>query len=367
MKKLFLSLIALALPLFAGAQVTDIRTATLIHGNETKVYYGEDAFKDAYNAAAQSGDVIVLSSGNFNDAPSITKSISIYGAGYETDTIAGTEPTSISSISIAPVTGYDDYGTQIKIYPKVYLEGLLLLLNKNSYSDRLTCLYIAEGGNIDNLIVRKCKMTGALSINATSTNCRFIQCVFMNHIGYSTSGSTGRITSTGFKTEQSQLSFENCWIRYAAGSSLTSTITFNHCIIYGIDSWYVTSGSKQYAHFTNNIIVAALPENCTAYNNIFISTSIGTNVTGENNWVNIVTSGIFEPDNGLVYSATNNYIIRFPKKYVGTDGTEVGINGGSYPFNRLSSVPRILQSDIDLTTTEDKKLNVSIKVEAQTK
>lgn len=356
MKKLFLSLIALALPLFAGAQVTDIRTATLIHGSETTVYYGVDAFMNAYAAAAWEGDVIVLSSGSFNNATNITKSISIYGMGYETDTITGAEPTSIQNIIIAPNSAYNEYGEIIYVYPTVYLEGLLLSDSRTTWNN--SCLKIKAGGDgIENLIVRKCNLTGSLSINTNTNNCRFIQCVIQGYLGYD--GSIN-LNSGLFGFKHSQLNFENCWISCAYGGKIESTILYNHCIIKG-------NGTSGYAHYTNNIIGAQLAENCTAYNNIFTSSSIGTNITGENNWVNIVTSGIFEPNNGLIYSATNDFILRFPLKYVGIDGTQVGINGGSYPFNRLSSVPRILQSDIDLTTTEDKKLNVSIKVEAQTK
>ncbi len=53
--------------------------ATLQSGEDTKVFYGYYAFKDAYNEAADS-DIITLSKGNFLDV-TIEKSITIRGAG----------------------------------------------------------------------------------------------------------------------------------------------------------------------------------------------------------------------------------------------------------------------------------------------
>ena len=359
MKRFLITMVALAIITansFAQVQ-SDIRTATLIHGDQTKVYYGVDAFKSAYQDAAEEGDVIVLSSGTFNQAGDITKSITIYGAGYETDPISGTEPTSIPSINIADKAAYDQEGNLYYVYPTVHLEGIHI--SNESLTIYNLAFYVKSShgdATLENLVVRKCKILGNIALNPSTKNCLFSQCAIGNLGAYG----TGRFDN-GLYSSHSQLNIENCWVYYAAGSHLTSTINYDHCIIRDVYGGY--------ANYTNSIIYSTLPENCTAQNNIFATTSIGTNVTGTGNWTGAADAGIWEVEGetGRSYAATKTFSLKFPAKYVGTDGTEVGINGGHAPFDRISPIPRILAADVDLRTAEDGKLNVNFKVEAQTK
>lgn len=80
MKKILFTIIALCSTLSVGAQ-NELQTAVLQHDGDTQVFTGRNAFVNA-NAAAVDGDVITLSAGTFNIAD-ITKSISLYGAGFE--------------------------------------------------------------------------------------------------------------------------------------------------------------------------------------------------------------------------------------------------------------------------------------------
>ena len=327
------------------AQVeSDIRTATLVQSKGTTVFYGASAFADACNAAAEKGDVIVLSPGHFNDV-TITKSITIYGAGYETDAISGAAPTEVANLYISAKTDYDDYGNKIDIYPAVCLEGVCV-------SSYFCVNESSNGGVLENLVVRKCKFGNGVAIHPKSNNCKFSQCVILGHgLAY---------YSSVFPSQQNQLNFENCWLQNATGANIESTITYDHCII--------TQYRSGYAHVTNSIMQSSLTENCTADNNIFTVKSIGSNITGTNNWTEVAIDQIFaDASAGANYSAVNDFKLRFPAKFVGTDGTEVGINGGVAPFDRISPIPRILSSDIDLRTSADGKLKVSIQVEAQTK
>lgn len=366
MKKFLSTLVALVFATATFAQVqSDIRTATLIHGEKTSVFYGAGAFADAYNASVD-GDIIVLSSGYFNTtSTNITKSLTIYGAGYETDTISGAAPTHISKIFIAYNEGYDDYGEKTISYPTVRLEGLLL---DNSGGtgwnvDHQPSLTIWDGGTLENLTVRKCKIY-SIALTPASKNCQFSQCVIekLGHI--ENTYQYGWSFTAGLYNEHKNLNFENCWIKEAEGSSLTSTINYDHCIICRMDN--NTYGN--YAHFTNSILNCTLLENCTTHNCIFTTSSTGNNVTAQDCWTGAEIAGIFiDATQGFEYSATNNFKLRFPMKYVGTDGTEVGINGGNAPFDRISPIPRILSSDIDIRTTNEGKLKVNLKIQAQTK
>ena len=346
---------------FAQVQ-SDIRTATLIHGNQTKVYYGVGAFKSAYEDAAEEGDVIVLSSGTFNTAGDITKSITIYGAGYETDPVSDAEPTSIPSITIADKETYDTEGNLYYVYPTVRIEGIHISNEGLTIYDLAFHVKASQGDAIlENMVVRKCKILGHIALTPPTENCLFSQCAIgiLGHYGYT--GSSYRFDE-GMSGLHSQLNVENCWVYQATGGSIDCTINYGHCIIRDVNS----SG---YANYTNSIIYHNLPENCTAQNNIFATTSMGTNVTGTENWTGVADAGIWEVDGetGKSYGATKTFALKFPAKYIGTDGTEVGINGGHAPFDRISPIPRILAADVDLRTAEDGKLNVSFKVEAQTK
>lgn len=72
MKKLFLSIIALATSTVGYAQVTEQLTATLQSGTATKVFYGNDGLKTAI-AEAATNDIITLSSGVFNNPGAVDK------------------------------------------------------------------------------------------------------------------------------------------------------------------------------------------------------------------------------------------------------------------------------------------------------
>ena len=106
------------------AQVSEVQTATLIHGDKTSVFYGTSALQEAYNAAADTADVIILSNGTFRHLD-IAKSISIYGAGMDTNTDLSIYTTFIENgITINQTEYYDDYGEKQTRTPSVHLEGL---------------------------------------------------------------------------------------------------------------------------------------------------------------------------------------------------------------------------------------------------
>ena len=77
MKKLFLSLVAVMAATMSFAQSSLL--ATLSHDGNISAYYGANALKEVMEAA-EAGDVVTLSSGQFN-ATNITKPITLRGAG----------------------------------------------------------------------------------------------------------------------------------------------------------------------------------------------------------------------------------------------------------------------------------------------
>lgn len=139
MKKIILSIMALASMVVVKAQNEAI-TATLQHGDDVSVFTGVNAFVSAHEVAVD-GDVITLSSGTFTPT-TITKSVSIYGAGFEAD---GTNVTETTVFSASIVIGSTD-STPLS---DVHIEGISI----DGTID------LGER-NIENLSVSKCQATG---------------------------------------------------------------------------------------------------------------------------------------------------------------------------------------------------------------
>ena len=106
-----------------------------------------------------------------------------------------------------------------------------------------------------------------------------------------------------------------------------------------------------------------------------IENCLGVNASGYNMFKNIYPANkygvvkeadiatIFKTFRGT-YSDTETFELTDEAKaqYLGTDGTEVGIYGGSLPFTTESSLPKIKKFNVASKSTEDGKLKVEIEV-----
>lgn len=190
-----------------------------------------------------------------------------------------------------------------------------------------------------------------ITFRANTQNCMFYNCIFDEDI-YGNSSATHQ-----------SLMFNNCFYSTFTPNlgNHTNNIIYDHCILNS--SYY----NYCVATYTNCIIRGHIPDYSTAYNNIFITwKALSENVIGEGNWFDIATNGIYaaEGEDGS-YADEKDFAIKYPKLYVGTDGTEVGINGG-HGFSRVPATPSIVKSEID-TRAEEGKINVNITVEAHAK
>lgn len=347
MKKFLSAVATAALSLFAQAQNTDAPMATLQHGDQTRVWMGVDAFIKAYEAAADSADVITLSSGNFRVPNEISKSFRLYGAGCEDDPATGTKATVLnSSLQFIPADITNEDGETVKAGRKVnglHLEGVqvpAIFLNRYEWTP------------VENLTITKCKIE----------DCRFN--IHSKNVTIKQSVITGQITASDYYLCYNNLLVINSYITGFGTSSVSSesTVHIDHCIV------------KQQIPVTvlctNSILYNPLQSGSTSKNNIFVGTaSIGNGVQdSNNNWTGIANAGVYaaEGEDGT-YAEDKTFELKYPKKYVGTDGTEIGLYGGNYPWNKIPCTPRIMESNIDTKTSADGKLKVSIKVEAQTK
>ena len=154
MKKILLA-IAAAWVLMCPAQ-NNIPSATLQHGASRTVFYGNSAFAAAYQAAADTLDVIYLSSGTFTNPGEIKKSITVYGVGFEADPATNVEPTAVrDNFIINPEEGSKTNG--------IHLEGIYFY---NDFQVK-AAVVSDQQQHVHHLTLVKCSFNN-LALSATS-------------------------------------------------------------------------------------------------------------------------------------------------------------------------------------------------------
>lgn len=336
MKKFF-SLIAL----FSCAAVSYAQSsmlATLNHEGTVSTFYGPTALRDAHAAAAH-GDAITLSSGSFVSTD-ITKAITLRGAGMEVDTLSGTEPTVISG----------DFNIQIAdtIPQRLTIEGIY----HNQY------IYYKE--TLTNALFLKSRLNFVTNSGvAALKNASFIHCRIANHLRLEENSSASCINCAiedpySNNTSTSNFELQNCVIKFQDNSTdQVHSSTFKNCLIYA-------NGNYSNKHIQSS----CMAYNCVGFNHTILFENIpnSTNVHVDN-----ITT-VFKTYTGqsLQKLDSENFELtdEAKSKYLGTDGTQVGIYGGSLPFTSTPSNPQITKCNVAAKSTADGKLSVDIEVKA---
>lgn len=344
MKKILLSLVALicATMSFAQSQI-----ATLSHGDEIKTFYGPSSFSSAMSAASH-GDVITLSSGQFT-ATNITKAITLRGSGMveSNDSIGFHAPTIIQgtlTISIADSVKNKLAIDGVKFADAVYFQGTLknpIFTKCNLYSLR----YGGSGtssspyGKISNAILINCRIRNLLSINNNST----VTCI--NSIICYPYRNTNNVNTT--------FEFVNCVLTHVDNSS---SYPLNYCTFKNCYLNFRTITYSNHSPLSSNNIISNC---CSSYSGAFNSILNPTNkVVTESNMFASYVGGDWNDDQKFVLkddAAT---------KYLGDDGTQIGIYGGNMPYEERISMPYITKCNVAGKSTADGKLSVDIQVEA---
>ena len=308
--------------LFAQEQL-----ATLKHNGNISVYYGANAFVEAYNAATN-GDIITLSDGTFNSPLSgnnpapITKGITLRGNVAQPDSVRGTQGTY--------------FLTQIKVEnlgdsASFEAEGIFFqdFQVSSSYDIKLTncCVENINAGGCG-LQARNCIIKGGNSYSGGNTHPHnFTNCV----LG----------------------SFYNGVFHVLPGYSILT-----NCIIKGGDI-----GSSSNSLYNNCIIIAENTNNNmrqTCNNSILCGWS---NLPGTTN-VAMEVSDVFETWDGEPFSFDpNTYKLKanVANSVLGNDGTQVGIFGGDIPFSLTPSYSVIKRLDVPNRTDENGMLNIDVE------
>lgn len=327
--------------------------ATLNHNDTISVYYGIDALKSAYSAS-KSGDVITLSSGGFNAPSTINKRVTIRGAGMERDTVNNVAPT----ILIGSFNIYSNEGTSANSH--LTMEGIW-------HDGTISYGYPSSPYNdLEHAQFVKCRFNVFNSNSSSSLdlkNVKFIQCKIKN------------IIALGNAT------FVNCYVG-APGKSYTSDsykmyYECINCVVWGS----LVDTHVNYSTFVNSVLLGNNPldetnmvYNCVGVytnssdtiNDLFTNIPVQLNNVCFRNKKAVFDINTFKSNGASNYSDTDTYQLldSIRTKYLGNDGKEVGMYGGSLPFNSQTTLPKIKKFTVASKSTADGKLNVEIEVSA---
>ena len=351
MKKFLVSLALLvatsAMSVFAQSNLV----ATLIHNGTVKAYYSGSALVQAYNAAAN-GDTIMLSAGTFQSV-NIQKSLTIVGSGMHTDTIKNIFPTKLAGDFRIGVG-------ESKTLSNLKLEGL--------YHNGVITFGLDYYNTLANCSFQKCRfrevrdngMSGSyqtsLYYRPTHRNTVFSNCIITYDASFN-------------NQNQSNISFINSVVHNPdIASGTTPSMEFVNCIY--ISNWKDSSlGEVGNSNFTNCLIITdkskgnlpiyANANRCVSNFNCF------GNITDNTNAVVSGYTDLFKTYTGTYTDWETFELTDAAKaKYLGTDGTEVGIYGGFYPFSPETTMPKISKFNVAKKSTADGKLSVDIEVVA---
>lgn len=313
---LLILLLSVSFVTFAQTQV-----ATLQHGDDISVFYGATALIEAHDSA-ETGDIITLSSGSFAST-TITKAITLRGAGCESDSIAGTLPTIIpSSLEFS----IEDDSTAF-----LTVEGILFRMKVG-----------ARNYPLHNPKFIRCHFDGVFSETGEINNAQFINCFFPNVSWFDNTSSCTLINCVA------------CHLRVSGGSHLTIYNSFINYEYWNLESVYA------YNSIIGNSWGNDAASNCTFYNCIGVKNGHEPSIFQyQSNSTNIEVDS--EED---VFAEEGFYVLNdeIASDILGTDGTQVGIYGGFMPYSTRPTYMVLKRCNVANKTTIDGKLSVDIEV-----
>lgn len=299
---------------------------------------------------SQNGDTIYLPGGNFSLTTTIDKCLHIIGVGHNPDSAIGCGRTIITgNLNLSQ----DASGGS--------LWGISLTGNGNIQ-------VIAANTMISNYTIKRCNFV-SVGINGYCSSWIVIENVFYG-MSSSSNGASNFIILNNF------IQGTVCSGQYGISNSIIKNNIFTGLanFSYGSGCWPLHA---TYSTIENNIFTSngnqhslALCSFCFVYNNLFVETlqsplpsQYSNNIDGQNQ------SSIFIYLTATAYYYTDDYHLQptCPGKNAGTDGTDIGIYGGAFPWKEGSIPfnPHIQYKTISGATDVNGNLNVNIKVAAQ--
>lgn len=338
------SILILALVGLSSLMSAQFRVALHSNGNVT-IFGGGNPFTEAYNAAV-AGDTIYLPGGNLLYPATIDKSLTIKGVGHF--------PVATSATNKTQLTGNLNIGGNADY---LYLEGIHITGTLNFLNNQ----------KADFVTVKRCRL-GSIAYNGSGvTPCE-------NNL-ISESIIDGIVNALN----ASSLMISNNIIGESIANGTQLGITNNifthpmtgapYFVIQYVTNSSITNNIFMHAH-SNPGYFAYQSSGCSFTKNVFrLNPSAGSN-TFNDNYINTDINTVFSNLPPLVFDYEHNYGLLpvAETNFLGTDGTQVGIFGGTFPF-KLHSVPTnpsITAKTIGTQTNATGELPVQVTVQAQT-
>jgi hypothetical protein len=334
MKTISLIIIALALTTFSFGQ----RVVALHSAGTVTMFDATSPLVAAYNASV-TGDTIYLPGGAFTPPPVFDKGLVIIGAGVHPDSTIATFPTVIT----ANVTLGENADN-------IHIEGI-----------DMPYLTSASNVSINSFLIRRCKINNGVYLPGDLSNptigSAFIGNILIGNLRI------GNMTNSIFSNNLIERNLED---------SEANTFENNVFIYTGNTAYFIFEDSD------NNVISSNVFVNNTAYlisgtGNIFqynlieTTAGYGTAPISTGNYTGIPHGDILVNQTGSNLDFTHDYHLVSPATYLGSDGSEVGIYGGTFPFKdgAVPMNPHIRSVSISPTTNAAGELSIDITVGAQ--
>lgn len=323
MKHSIFFLLFVVATLCASAQNTLM--ATLDHQGQKSVFFGTNAINQA-NAAACDSDIITLSGGIFTSA-TLTKAVTLRGTGVYANDDAQLYPTVIN--------GSINLNIADKAH-KLIIEGIKItdgIYSSTTTNDPLfkRCIIRCFGAHITNAIFENCYIYDYMYYGS-NCSATFLNCYVQTPNYYNYSGN--------------RYDFLNCVIK--SMSTSTQYSHFRDCI-------FLNTGALNSTNVAFNCLATG-----TGASNVFNNLNNGN----QNYYVEDITT-IFKEYNGSNYSDNITFELtdEAARTYLCADGTQIGMYGGSCPFDFSIAALKLTKCVVSNRATADGKINVDIEVE----
>lgn len=309
--------------------------ATLKHNGNISVYYGANAFVEAYNAASD-GDTINLSDGNFTFNGTMQKSLTLRGNGAQADTSRNSLGTYF----------YESFKVKYRTVDNTHINFNVEGVRFNTFTE---------------LYDRNDSRHGFLYIKLTN-------CIIQNFDGYSNDYYNIEARNCIIQSEEDISApynqanhFYNCVIN----ADFVQRAILDNCIVRAHTS------STNYSNetiFNNSIFINASPSPYNTFYyicnyNILCGINTISNATNENNtFMNV--SDVFETWDGSTISYNpETYRLKenVANTILGNDGTQVGIFGGA-PFDFTPSYTVIRRLNVSQRTNAEGMLGIEVEL-----
>lgn len=353
MKKILSFLIALMTASLMMAQSSLV--VTVSNGTIVKTFQGNTALTEALKVAGN-GDVVTMSNGRFFGGE-ITKNITLRGVGMSDSNAEGNvHGTSVISGTLRINIPETETG-RLRM-EGVYLSDSLHYCTKISNAMFEKCRFNTfrqKGDGVLNLCnFLHCRIAGNITL-AADCKVSMSNCVVWGPCNAEKSNS-------GFEFRNCIVSFPFTWTvgdnkYYRAGAVQNST--YRNCII------NTQEGSSYNTHqISNSCTVTYCVGNYYAFINLTDICKSTCWIVGTGGSTSTNLGAIFKTStNGIDYSNNEKFILTdaAKTKYIGSDGTEVGLYGGSLPYDENPVRPQLLKVTVAKSTDENGHLPVYIQ------